>query len=504
MVTRRLSPVIAAALAGQLVAISARAQSPEQSQAQPQMPPQAPSAMKPLAVPSMTVMVVVGGSTVLKTDFPITRFALNNPAVADATVVDPKQLLVDGKGPGSVSLIVWGDNQKLAQYEIEVYPPTPALQRQFKQLFPGEEIEVSVADEAIVLSGKVSSNAVALRAMEIAEKSSSKSKVINLLQLPGGGEQQVMLQVRVAEVARRAIAQLGVSLFTGNNGYKDWVGRTSTEQFAAPNFTQRIGPSPSNSPGQDGRLTFTDFLNLFVFNTRYDVGAVVTALTQRGFFQSLAEPTLIAYNGQEASFLAGGEIPVPIAQGGANAGAITVNYKEFGVRLTFRPTIAGDVIRLKVKPEVSQLDFANGITLQGFRIPALSTRRAETDVELRDGQSFAIGGLMNNISQNDRAGIPGLADLPIIGNLFKSRADRKEQTELVVLITPTLVRPMNAGAPPPLPTVPGRFLQPDEKRRIDGTSTPATSKPGSSDAADGPAARAPAAATKVCIAWWCR
>src|SRR5439155_23080209 len=233
----------------------------------------------------------------------------------------------------------------------------------------------------------------------------------------------------------------------------DWVGRTSTEQFAAPGFIERIGPPSAANPTQEGKLTFTDFLNLFVFNTRYDVGAVVTALRQRGFFQSLAEPTLIAYNGQEASFLAGGEIPVPIAQGGANAGAITVNYKEFGVRLTFRPTIAGDVIRLKVKPEVSQLDFANGITLQGFRIPALSTRRAETDVELRDGQSFAIGGLMNNISQNDRAGIPGLADLPIIGNLFKSRADRKEQTELVVLITPTLVRPMNAGAPPPLPTV---------------------------------------------------
>ncbi|HXI30728.1 MAG TPA: type II and III secretion system protein family protein, partial [Vicinamibacterales bacterium] len=460
MVTRRITIALVAALASPAANLSVARLA---AQAHPPMP--APSATATAeapasgSMPTITVMVVAGGSTVVKTDFPITRFALNNPAVADATVVDPTQLLVDGKSAGNVSLIVWGNGHKLSQYDIVVYPPTPALQRQFKALFPGEDIDVSVADEAIVLSGKVSSNGVALRAMEIAEKSSSKSKVINLLQLPGGGEQQVMLQVRVAEVSRRALTQLGVSLFTGANGYKDWVGRSSTQQFPAPTFN-------------DTKLTFTDFLNLFVFNTKYDVGAVVTALQNRGFFQSLAEPTLIAYNGQEASFLAGGEIPVPIAQGGVNAGAITVSYKEFGVRLTFRPTIAGDVIRLKVKPEVSQLDFANGITLQGFRVPALSTRRAETDVELRDGQSFAIGGLMNNSTQTDKAGIPGLSEVPIIGNLFKSKADRKEQTELVVLITPRLVRPMNAGETPALPTVPERFLRPEEKRQIDGTRGP--------------------------------
>jgi pilus assembly protein CpaC len=192
-------------------------------------------------------------------------------------------------------------------------------------------------------------------------------------------------------------------------------------------------------------------------NTKYSVGVVIKALQSRGYFESLAEPNLIAYNGQEASFLAGGEFPVPVVQGAT--GTVTVEWKEFGVRLTFTPTIAGDVIRLKVKPEVSSLDFNNGITLQGFRIPSLTTRRAETDVELRDGQSFAIAGLLQNTAQEDASKIPILGSIPIIGALFKSKADRKEQTELMVLITPQLVQPLDPDEVPPLPTMQNRFLQ---------------------------------------------
>jgi pilus assembly protein CpaC len=201
-------------------------------------------------------------------------------------------------------------------------------------------------------------------------------------------------------------------------------------------------------------------LNLFLFSEKYALGAVIQALRQRGLFQSLAEPNLIAYNGQEASFLAGGEFPVPVVQG--TAGGISVVFKEFGVRLTFKPTIAGDVIRLKVRPEVSALDFNNGITLSGFRIPALTTRRAETDVELRDGQSFAIAGLLDNISQEDRASVPLLSALPIIGNLFKSKSERAQRTELMVLITPRLVRPLDPDEVPPLPTQPRSFLPADD------------------------------------------
>ena len=407
------------------------------------------------AVPS--ILVVAGGSTVVRTAFPITRISVTNPEIADAVVVEPTEVLVDGKMSGTVSLIIWGKGE-MQQYAVVVFPPTPSLQRQLKMLFPGEDIRVNVADEAIVLSGRVKTTNTAVRAMEIAEKSSAKSKVINMLQVPGADlGQQVMLQVRVAEVSQRALVEVGTSLFTGP-AYKNWAARVTTGQFPAPGFEQPVGGTEPTTPPTEGRLSFGDFLNLFVLNTRYDIGAVITALKTRGFFQSLAEPTLIAYNGQEASFLAGGEVPVPVVQG--TTGAVSVTYKEFGVRLTFRPTIAGDVIRMRVRPEVSSLDFANGVSLQGFRIPALTTRRAETDVELRDGQSFAIGGLLNNISQNDRAQIPVLGDLPIIGYLFKSKAERKERTELVVIITPRLVQPLNAGATPPLPVDPQQFLPP--------------------------------------------
>jgi pilus assembly protein CpaC len=288
-----------------------------------------------------------------------------------------------------------------------------------------------------------------------------------MLQLPGGQEsQQVMLQVRFAEVNRRALTELGSTFFTGPNGYKDWVGRTTTQQFPGPTFD-----TESTADGLANKLTFSDFLNLFFFNTKYNIGAVITALKSTGFFQSLAEPNLIAYNGEEASFLAGGEIPVPVVQGGSSNNAVTVTYKEFGIRLTFKPVIAGDVIRLMVRPEVSSLDFGNGVTLQGFRVPALSTRRAETHVELRDGQSFAIAGLLDNLTQDNGAAIPVLSKLPIIGNLFKSKSDRAERTELMVLITPRLVRPLDPDEVPPLPTRPRRFLPaptPDEKEREGG------------------------------------
>jgi pilus assembly protein CpaC len=290
-----------------------------------------------------------------------------------------------------------------------------------------------------------------LKAAEIAAKTSSKQRIINLLEVPGGSvSQQVMLQVRFAEVNRQALRELGVSLISGVNDKSDWIGRVTTQQFSSLSFND------------NAVITFSDLLNLFVFNTKYNFGAVIRALQSRGYLQSLAEPNLIAYNGQEASFLAGGEVPIPIAQGGASAGAVGVSYKEFGIRLNFTPTIAGDVIRLKVRPEVSTLDFANGVTAGGIRIPALQTRRAETDVELRDGQSFAIAGLLDNISQETRQQVPWLGSLPIIGHLFRSRADNQQRTELMVLITPHLVRPLDPDEVPPLPTDPTRFYRPTE------------------------------------------
>jgi pilus assembly protein CpaC len=356
---------------------------------------------------------------------------------------------------------VWGSGRR-AQYDLIIEPAVTTLQQQLQALFPGEAIQVGISDEAIVLSGSVSSNQVMLRAGEVAQASSSKLKVINMLQLPGGSEsQQVLLQVRFAEVNRRALKELGASWFTSPTGIGNTIGRVTTQQFAAPGFDKIEYTKESSSFGSDvtsasGQFTFSDFLNVFLFSQKLDLGVMIRALQSKGYLQSLAEPNLIAYNGQSASFLAGGEFPVPVVQGLSNA--VSVTFKEFGIKLNFTPTIAGDMIRLKVRPEVSSLDFANGITLSGFRIPSLITRRADTDVELRDGQSFAIAGLLNNLSQDDTANVPFLSSIPVIGAMFKSKAERAERTELMVLITPRLVRPLNPDEVPPLPNQLKKFL----------------------------------------------
>ncbi|HEU5257973.1 MAG TPA: pilus assembly protein N-terminal domain-containing protein [Vicinamibacterales bacterium] len=407
------------------------------------------------------VPLTAGRSTVLMTEFDITRVAVTDPAIADATVVQPREVLIDGKMPGTVSLIIWGAAER-RQYDLVVEPGVSTLEQRLQALFPGEDIRVTATGDAVILAGRVSSNEVSLRAAEIATATASKAKVVNLLQLPGGaGSQQVLLKVRFAEVSRRALTEVGVSLFTSPTGINNTIGRVTTGQFAAPGFNNLQSTKASSSFGAEvvsstGEFTFGDFLNIFLFNQKYDLGALIKALRGRGLFQSLAEPNLIAYNGQEASFLAGGEIPIPTVQG--NAGSVGITYKEYGIRLNFTPTVAGDTIRLHVRPEVSTLDFPNGILISGFRIPALSTRRGETEVELRDGQTFAMAGLLNNLSQDDIQEIPGLARLPIIGHLFKTKSERAEQTELLVLITPQLVRPLNPDEVPPLPTLEQRFL----------------------------------------------
>lgn len=425
-----------------LLAAVVAAQAPPAAQAPAQTPPSAsPEARLDR---ERVLMLTAGRSMVLTTAFDITRIAITDPKIADAVVVQPREVLIDGRSAGTVSLIVWGAGRR-EQYDVVVDPGVTTLQQTFQTLFPGEDIRVAVNDDAIILAGQVSTNAVMLKAAEIAATTKANARVVNMLQLPGGSaSQQVMLQVRFAEVNRAAIVEAGVTFFANAQRF---AGRSTTQQFAAPDLEQ---------DDEGSRTVFNNFLNLFFFDKREGIGAIVKALESKGYFQSLAEPNLIAYNGQEASFLAGGEFPVPVVQG--NTGSVSVTYKEFGVRLTFRPTIAGDVIRLKVKPEVSSLDFNNGVTLEGFRIPALLTRRAETDVELRDGQSFAIAGLLNNISQEDKAAVPILSKLPILGVLFKSKADRAERTELMVLITPRLVRPLDPDEVPPLPTRPRGFL----------------------------------------------
>ena len=449
MVAGVVSSVVVAAAQS---AVSSPVSSPDTAQAQS------------ASVPFAQVRLTSGRSHVMMMDFEVTRIAVTNPAIADAVRVAPREILVDAKGPGITSLILWGGGQRL-QYDVVVDSGAPPLQTQMQTIFPGEDIHVSTTEEAVVLSGHASTNEIALKAAEIVQASSSKLKIINMLQrIADPGAQQVMLEVRFAEVEHNALMSLGAS-FLANRPDVQTGG--STGQFPVPFVNEA-------SPGQLGAGTVgvpngfdqvvhvpspgTDFLNLFFFLRRDGLLAILKALKQAGKFQSLAEPNLIAYNGQEASFLAGGEFPVPLVQG--NSGQVTVSYKEFGVRLSFTPRITGEVIRLKVKPEVSTLDFANGLSLAGFKVPALKTRRAETDVELRDGQSFAIAGLLNNQSVEDRQAIPFLSSLPIIGNLFKSKSDSASRTELLVLITPHLVRPLEPSEVPALPIDPKVFVKP--------------------------------------------
>ena len=402
-----------------------------------------------------TVDLLVGRSTILNVGSPIARVSLTVPDVADAMVTAPQQLLVHGKTPGVISLFVWDRAGGIKTYEINVRRDLKQLIEQMTQLFPGEPVSVVGSGKDVVLSGTVSSKYVVDKAAAVASGYVEKPEnVVNLLkQQEGVASNQVLLRVRFAEVSRSALQELGVNFIA--NGYKnDWFGRTSTQQFAAPDFD-------SSAPGG---LTFSDFLNIFLFNSKHNIGAVVKALQSKGLFQSLAEPNLIALNGKEASFLAGGEYPYPVVQPGSGGNAITIMFKEFGVRLHFTPTILnGDLVHLKVTPEVSSLDFSNGIVLSGFRVPALSTRRTDTEVELQDGQTFAIAGLLNNTLNSTMQKIPGIGDIPVLGYLFRSRAYQKNQTELVVMITPQVVKRGSVGVSEGMPALVEPYMEAPKK-----------------------------------------
>ena len=427
-----------------------------------------------------SVRLTVGRSTLIDIGAPISRVSLTSADVADALVTSPNQLLVHGKVPGAISMFVWNRGGSVKRYEIVVQRDLAALNEQMRTLFPGENITAHSNGKSVVLSGNVSRKEVADKAIAVAagyvEK---KDDVVTLLSAqPGPAAQQVMLKVRFAEVSRSAITELGASYFTSPTGVKNTIGRIATPQAPGPTYTDLAWTKESSDFGApvtsaEGKINFGDFLNLFFFNQKYDLGAVIKAMQQRGLFQSLAEPNLVAESGKEASFLAGGEFPVPIAQGsGANL-AISVQFKEFGIRLNFTPVINGDRVHLKVRPEVSTLDFGNAVVLNGFRIPALSTRRTETEIELRNGQTFAIAGLMNNQMQSTMQKIPGIGDIPIIGYLFRSKVANKEQTELVVMITPEILPTDSPGVTDKLPRTPDTFMSPLSDKQLKQPLPPA-------------------------------
>ena len=408
-------------------------------------------------VEPMSVELMVGQSTVLDVGVPIARISLTSPDVADALVTTSKQLLLNGKTPGAISMYVWDREGTLRRYEVVVQRDISRLSAQMATLFPNEPITAHSSGRNIVLSGNASSKEMVERAVNVAAGFTDKrEEVVSLLQVAPPPTDQVLLHVRFAEVSRSALTEVGAGLFTSATGIHNTIARSTTQQFPANGYDELKWSKSSGDFGADvtsasGKLTFSDFLNLFVLSEKYDLGVLIRALQSRGLFQSLAEPNLVAESGKEASFLAGGEFPIPIAQGsGANIG-ISITFKEFGIRLGFTPQINGNRIHLKVRPEVSTLDFANAVVLSGFRIPALTTRRTETEIELNDRQTFAIAGLLNNTMTSTMQKIPGIGDIPVLGLLFKSKAAQKNRTELVVMITPEILRGGSVGVTGQLP-----------------------------------------------------
>ena len=431
----------------------------------PAAAPAAPSVDVEGAQPD-AVRLLVGRSTLIDVGGPIARVSLTSADIADALVTSPNQLLVHGKGPGAISMFVWSRGGAVRRFEISVSRDLAKLSDQVKQLFPTEAIDVRGNGRNVVLSGSVSSKDVVDRAINVALGYVEKREdVVTLLQVrQGPPSNQVLLKVRFAEVSRSALTEFGMSFFTSPTGIRNTLGRV-TPGTAAPDFKDLAWTKADSKFGSpvtsaSGTFSVSDFLNLFFLSEKYDLGTVIRAMQQRGIFQSLAEPNLVSESGKEASFLAGGEFPIPVVQGSQNGSAVTIQFKEFGVRLNFTPTVNGDRVHLKVKPEVSTLDYANGVSLSGFRIPALSTRRTETELELRNGQTFAIAGLMNNQLTSSLQKIPGIGDIPILGELFKSRQANKAQTELVVMITPIILPGDSDGVTSNLPRLVEPYLAP--------------------------------------------
>jgi pilus assembly protein CpaC len=443
------------------------------SQAAPsEQAPQGPAATAQTASESEShgaapLRVMVGKSLLINTTERLKRVSVTDPGVADAIVITPTQILVHGRAAGEVSLLIWDELERSRSFDLRVDVDVSAASEEEKRIFPDEQITVTPSRSAIVLSGHVTTEDIAARAGKIAEAYSKN--VVNVLTFGPVGAQEVLLEVKFAEVDRSAALQLGVNYFLPNSGHT--TGTLTTGQFGGSTIsttsttTQTNGSATTTSTAPTTpTINLTNPLNLFLFRSDINFGVVVQALQQKNLLQILAEPNLIAVNGKEASFLAGGEFPFPIVQPGQGFTAVSISFKEFGVRLRFTPVIMPNGnIHLRVVPEVSQLDFTNGLTISGFNIPALSTRRADTEFELQDGQSFVIAGLIDNRLTTISDKIPGLGEIPILGNLFKSKNAQKSKTELMVLCTVHRIAP--SIQEPAGPTYPQPFL---DDNKFDG------------------------------------
>jgi pilus assembly protein CpaC len=426
---------------------------------------------------TQSLHIQVGRSVVINVQSRMKRILVSNQNVLETVTVNPTQLAVSAKAPGSSSLVIWDESGHARILDVYADVDVSGLRDALAQAFPNDQIQVEADQGRVVLAGKVSSKAVSDEAVKLA--GTYGNNVVNSMVVAAPPRsKQVMLKVRFAEVNRAKLSQFGFNIFS--TGAANTIGTVTTQQFG--NFGQQ---QINDVTGPSGRFqtqeTIGDVLNLFVFRPDIHLGTVIRALQQKNVLEILAEPNLMARSGEPAKFLAGGEFPFPVVQSaGANAAgtAITIQFRPFGVRLEFTGTITEEnVVRLKIAPEVSALDFSNALQVSGFTVPAISTRRAETEVELRDGQSFGIAGLLDQRTTSQMERIPGIGDIPILGQLFRSKQTNKSATELLVLVTPTIVDPLSGNTTAPKqPEMPIEHL--DIKDFDKGvTKTPTAEKP---------------------------
>lgn len=451
------------------------------------------------------VNVLVGQSRVISFDSAIERFSVSNPDIAEAVLVSSNQVVVNGKAFGQINFIAWERGTgRFVVFDVYVRTNLSLIDSQIRALFPKDDVRLSQANGSVVISGTVRDPRIAAQTEAVVQAAGFKT--VNLLESPVKDLRQVQLLVRVAEVSRNRVRDLGTSYaYQGSPGAGGYVNSGG----GPGSLTSSAGGILSGALGSS--------LNLFVMGG--NTLAMIRALQQQGALRALAEPNLIAMDGHQASFLAGGEYPVPIVQSGGGNNAVTIVFKEYGVRLNFKPTIIDeDHIRLELEPEVSTLDFANGVKFDGFIIPGLRTRRAKTGVELRDGQSFALAGLLDNSETQSLSKVPGLGDIPILGNLFRSKQFQKNESELMFIVTAQMVKPVNRDDVPQIPNVenlkkgsllgtgktgaiegPSGFILNSDAGATDNAETPSTSLPAPTKESAPGATPAPATAGKASV-----
>jgi pilus assembly protein CpaC len=420
-------------------------------QAAPTVPAQAPQSAGSGqdAGEPQALHLLVGRSLVISSPTRIKRVSLADAEIAEAVVVSPTQVLVNGKKPGGVSLMLWDEADQNQAFELSVDIDVLGLTQKIHEVFPTENVSIDTSRDVVILTGMASSSTVADKILEVVK--GAAPKVTNMMRIPALPTGEILLQVRFAEVDRTALNQFGINILS-LPGAKN-IGSISTGQYGPATL------SNNNNPGAT-QFALSDLLNIFIFRPDINLAVTIKALQTNNVLQILAEPTLLTSSGKEASFLAGGEFPYPVPQSsGAGFTTITIQFKEFGVRLNFTPTFTPEGhIHLKVKPEVSSLDFTNALQFQGFVVPALSTRRMESEMDLADGQSFAIAGLIDNRVTEQLEKVPWIGDVPVLGKLFQSKSFQRSKDELLVVVTPIIVKPSDPGHAPQGPTFPVPFL----------------------------------------------